>query len=563
MTSDDATPDTGTLTRRELRTRTGPTAMRTPVLPFGNTAKPTDASKQTDTDAVGEPAESDETPELSEPDADELLIFDGVADDNNDDDDDHADDVGDATDSDSALESTAVEATWADAERPATAFTWIDADEVEENTRPAELDATIAREAGPDLLAEAQLRPALLRPRWLVPLGTVTTLAIAYSVTMLLWPLHAVAPTVEAVDFETVPAVASAPVWPTAGSAGVSVEGISSVASTPNAASIASLTKVVTSLMVLDRMPLQPGEQGPEFHFTQRDSADYWSYRRANQSSLDVPVGGVLTEYQMLQGTLLGSANNYIDRLAREIWGSDTQFAEAATEWLADRGLSGITVVTPAGFDEGNVATPEALLRLGELAMQNPVFAEIVGTASAEIPGAGTVTNSNGMLADEGVIGIKTGTLVGWCLLTAKDVTIGDTSVRLTTAVLNQGSNDERLAVTRSLFAEVEASLAATAPAVPAGTVVGEVSSPWGALVDVVVDEDASVLLWNGAAADANVTFDLEDQRDEGAEIGSLDVKGPVDATSVGVSLAEEIASPSPWWRLTHPIELLGFAPAD
>lgn len=549
MTSDDPTPDTGTLTRRELRARTG----SVPALPFSGTATMADAGGPVESAEPAEPAgpvERAEPDEDAEPNASELLIFEDATDD-------------DTSDHGAALDTVAAEAEWADAERPATVFTWIDVDEVEETTRPAELDATIPREVGPDLLADARLRPAILRGRWLAPLGTLAALAIAYSATMLLWPLHAVAPTVEAVEFATTPAAAAAPTWPTVGSAGVSAAGISAVASSPDAASIASLTKVVSSLMVLDRMPLQPGEQGPEFHFTYSDSVDYWDYRRANQSSLDVPVDGVLTEYQMLQGTLLGSANNYIDRLARDIWGSDVQFADAAAEWLADRGLSDITVVAPSGFDEANIATPEALLRLGEIAMQNPVFAEIVGTKIVDLPGAGTVTNTNGMLADEGVIGIKTGTLVGWCLLTAKDVTIGDTTVRLTAAVLNQGSDEERLAVTRSLFAEVEAALATAAPAVPAGTVVGEVSSPWGARVDVVVEEDAKVLLWNGATADAAVAFDLDDQRADGAEIGTLDVTGPVDATTVDVSLADEIDGPSPWWRLTHPVELLGFAVAD
>ncbi|MDP3950594.1 MAG: D-alanyl-D-alanine carboxypeptidase, partial [Microbacterium sp.] len=220
--------------------------------------------------------------------------------------------------------------------------------------------------------------------------------------------------------------------------------------------------------------------------------------------------------------------------------------------------MTGITIVTPSGFDEGNVATPDALLRLGERAMQNPVFAEIVGTVSADIPGAGLVTNTNGMLADPGVVGIKTGTLEGWSMLTAKDVTIGDTTVRLFAAVLNQGSNDERLAVTRSLFAEVETALQDAPTTLPAGTVVGEVETLWGTNVDLVTDEDATVLLWNGAAADAAATLALGDERAAGDQAGSLSVTGPVDAVEVSVSLEDEVSGPSPWWRLTHPLELLG-----
>lgn len=546
MTIDDATPDTGTLTRRGLRASTGTTkTVRPPALPFSDTA---DASVA---DAVDSEAPSDalETGRSPAPDAEPAPDDAGL---------DDIETVLAPDDDLDADDATASDVQWADGERTATAFTWLDTDEVADATHPADLDPVTMREAGPDLLADARLRPALLRARWLVPIGALAALVLAYAATVLLWPLHEVPPTVEAVQFQTVAAQPATPTWPSVGSAGVGIAGVSSISSAADAVSIASVTKVVTALMVLDRMPLQLGEQGPEFSFSYSDSVDYWDYRRADQSALDVPVDGVLTEYQMLQGTLLGSANNYVDRLAREIWGSDASFAEAAAAWLADRGLSGITIVTPSGFDEGNVATPDALLRLGERAMQNPVFAEIVGTASVDIPGAGLVTNTNGMLADPGVVGIKTGTLEGWSMLTAKDVVVGDTTVRLFASVLNQGSNDERLAVTRSLFAEVEKALQDTPPAVPAGTVVGEVETLWGTNVDLVTDEDAAVVLWNGASADTSATLAMGEGRAVGEEVGTLDVSGPVDAVEVTVSLSDEVSGPSPWWRLTHPFELLG-----
>lgn len=524
MTSEDQAPPTDGPTRRALRARGRQRGSQTtPTLPFSDAeaAIPEGAVDAADALETG----LDESP-------------------------------GDALESPVAEYDSPTQ--WADKDRPATALTWLDTADVEESTLPADLNAITMADPGPDLFADARLRPAALSGRWLAPIGVLAALAIGYSATTLLWPLHAVTPTVEAVPFTTDPSAAVEIAWPGIGSAGVGIAGISSTTSTPDAASIASITKVVTSLMVLDRLPLQAGEQGPEFAFTYRDSVEYWDYRRADQSALDVPVDGVLTEYQMLQGTLLGSANNYIDRLARELWGSDAQFAEAAAVWLAERGLSDITIVTPSGFDEGNMATPAALLRLGERAMQNPVFAEIVGTPGAEIPGAGYVTNTNGMLADPGVVGIKTGTLVGWSLLTAKDITIGDTTVHLYASVLNQGDDEERLAVTRSLFAQVETALAAVAPAVPAGTVVGEVNTLWGEKVDVVTAEDASVVLWNGAAPDTAVVLDVGDKRTKGGAIGSLTVDGPIDSVTAKASLADDIAGPSPWWRLTHPLELLG-----
>lgn len=519
MTPDDVTPESRPLTRRARNGRARDADhVRTPVLPFGDAPAPASTPVITSVDELPPAPQID-----FHFDADEL-------------------------------------AQWTDETRTATAFTWLDPDDVAETTRPADLDAGATEQAGSDLFADARFRPGILTARWLAPIGTLVTLAVAYGATMMLWPLTAVAPTVQAVEFETSPSSSASLSFPGVGSAAVSVAGVSASASTAEPASIASVTKVVTSLMVLDELPLQLGEQGPEYAFTYGDTVDYWNYRRANQSALDVPVDGVLTEYQLLQGTLLGSANNYIDFLANELWGSDRQFAAAAETWLTERGLTDITIVTPSGFDERNVATPEALLRLADTAMRNPVFAEIVGTTTVELPGAGLVTNTNGMLADPGVVGIKTGTLVGWSLLTAKDVTIDDTTVRLYAAVLNQDDNDQRLAVTRQLFDEVEAALNDAAPIVSAGTVVGEVTAQWGERVDVVTDADAEVVLWNGAAGTTNVAFDFDEQQAEGDVIGTLTATGPIDSAEIGVSLAEELNGPTPLWRLTHPLDLLGIS---
>ncbi|WP_341977217.1 D-alanyl-D-alanine carboxypeptidase [Microbacterium sp. LTA6] len=464
-----------------------------------------------------------------------------------------------ATTGSGAVESTAP-ARWADAGRGATALTWVDPATIANETRPGTLDGPIATANGASLLKGARLRSGFAQPQTLVPLGILAGLVTAYAGTTLLWPLHEIAPTVQAVEFEAASAPPASLTWPTQGSAAVGVEGVGAVASALDEAGIASITKVVSTLMVLDRLPLAVGEQGPEYSFTLQDSEDYWDYRIADQSSLDVPVGGTLTEFQMLQGILLGSANNYIDRLSDEIWGSERAFADAAEVWLRERGLEGITVVTPSGFDEGNTATPEALVKLAQLAMENPVFASIVGTKSVDIPGVGVVTNGNGMLADAGVVGIKTGTLEYYNLLTAKDVPVGDITVRLYAAVLGQNGDDERLAVTRTLFAEAEAALQTQKPTVPAGTVVGEVQTVWGESAKIVTDADAAVILWNAGTAEVTPELDLGDTQAAGDVVGTLTATGPLNTAETKLTLADELAGPSPWWRLTHPLELFGIA---
>lgn len=409
-----------------------------------------------------------------------------------------------------------------------------------------------------DLLADPPRRSPF-RPGVLVPAGVTAAFIGAYAATTLLWPLHAVAPTVESIQVDSVPAAATAMPWPGAGSAAVAVRGVGTAASSADAVPMASITKIVTALVVLEEMPLAPGEQGPEFRFGWGDRNQYWNYRWNGESALDVPVGGTLTQYQLLEGMLIGSANNYADRLAGNLWPSDAVFANAAMRWLTAHGVEGITVVEPTGMDPGNTATPESLLVLADKALANPVIAEIVAKPSVELPGAGLVENTNGLLADPGVIGIKTGTLDTWNLLSAKNLTIGDTTVRVTASVLGQPDDATRLEASRALYAQLEQELQPR-PSVNAGTTAGIVQTKWGEQVDIVTAADAGVILWNGGVASVSSTFSLGDSREKGDTVGTLSVEGPLNSTEVELELAEEIEGPSAWWRLTHPLELFGLS---
>lgn len=410
-----------------------------------------------------------------------------------------------------------------------------------------------------DLLARAPRRSPL-RPGVLLPVAIIAGLVAGYSASTTLWPLAAVAPAIEAIRVEPVPAAAATPPWPAEGTSAIAVEGFgASLASADAELPIASITKVVTALLVLDQRPLALGEQGPEYRFTAADRARYWSYRARGESALDVPAGGTLTEYQLLEGMLIGSANNYADRLASDLWPNDAVFARAASDWLAAHGVPGITIVEPTGFDARNAASAAALIPLAEKALAHPVIAEIVAKPVTTIPGAGEVENTNDLLADAGVLGIKTGSLDEFNLLSAKDIVVGETPVRLYASVLGQADDGARDAVSRALYAQAEQELQ-TEPSVPAGTTVGVVETAWGERVEVVTDADASVVLWNGAAGAVTTDLALGDDRDAGDVVGSLRVDGPLDADTVDVVLGGDIDPPSVWWRLTHPLELFGLA---
>ena len=457
----------------------------------------------------------------------------------------------------------ALEAEMTSAERSGTALAWVDDERVTARSTQRDLAAS----AGPYALAHADLlahrpRRSPIRTSTVVPTLSVATLvAGAYAAATLLWPLHAVAPTITPVSFAAPVAAAAAPAWPAAGAAATAVDGLgTTAATTADAASIASITKLVTALMVLDQRPLAVGEPGADFAFTSADRREYRDYRADGQSALDVPVDGVLSQYQMLQGLLIGSANNYADRLVAELWPNDTVYARAANAWLQQRGLGGVTVVDPSGIDSDNAADPASLVALGRAALANPVIAEIVRTPSVELPGAGLVENTNSLLAIDGVVGLKTGTLFeSFNLVAAQDATVGDQSVRAYAVVTGQPDDETRSAAAAALLAQTLAEVAA-APVLSAGTITGNAGTLWGATSDVRTTADLRVALWNGQTSESSVAFDLGDARLAGDTVGELTLVGPLGSVATALELTADIDGPDAWWRLTHPLQLWGLA---
>jgi len=108
---------------------------------------------------------------------------------------------------------------------------------------------------------------------------------------------------------------------------------------------------------------------------------------------------------------MLPSANNMADSLAVWAYGSLPAYATAANSYLTSLDLHDTHVGTDAsGLNASTVSSTHDLVLLGELAMQNPVLAEIVGTSSVDgFPLVGTITNTNTLLGQDGIVGVKTG----------------------------------------------------------------------------------------------------------------------------------------------------------
>lgn len=459
------------------------------------------------------------------------------------------------------------------------ALSWVDADALAGRRAPSDLGAASSTYVPvlPDLLPSkgrspkrrsTKAQPPRPRPakrravaRAVVPVAVAVVLAGGYTTAALVWPLDNVQPSVTTADAPSVTAPASEIAWPDDGIAAVGVDGVTATAaSAEGREAIASITKLVSVMMVLDRDPFDAGSQGDEHEIAYSDRVDYWNFLGRGESAIDVPVGGTLTDYQLMQGALIASAGNYTVKLTREFWPTDESFASAADEWLSDNGLDGITVVEPTGIDRGNSADPASLVRLAELAMEDPVIADIVSTESVDIPGAGTIENTNPLLGDDGVVGLKTGGLFGtYNLLAAQDVTVDDTTVRVYAAVLGQPTEALRASATADVLAQI-AEEASQRQTLAAATPVGTVTAPWGTSSDVVTTADASVLLWNAATVTAETDIDLGDARSAGDTVGELRLSGPLDTASTPLTMTADLGEPDAWWRLTHPLELFGLA---
>ncbi|WOF23416.1 D-alanyl-D-alanine carboxypeptidase [Microbacterium betulae] len=442
---------------------------------------------------------------------------------------------------------------------PLTALGWVDPAAVGTSSAAGALSTSRLVPVEPPLL------PERTRGRgWVGPVIAVGALAFGYVVATAFWPLSNVQPSISDLTVET-PIGEEFPVtWPADGTAALAaVDGPGgTIASNDDALPMASITKVITALMIIEREGLRLDEDGGSYAFTYADSQEYWAYLVADESALDVPVDGTLTLRQMLEGVMLGSANNYVDRLVAELWGSQDAWLVDAQAWLEANGLADITVTDPSGIGPTNVATARALIALADRALQDPVLAEIMAEKSVTLPGAGLVENSNPLIDDAGVVGLKTGSLWStgvqyWNLLAAKDVTVGQTTVRLYSAVVGQPDEEGRETVSRELLASLEEGIQ-PATAVAADTAVAHIRTEWGAQSTIVTASDAEVLSWQGVAPATTPEYDVELGAGSGDEVGTLTVAGGLNETKVALALTDDVPPPSFWWRLTHPLDLLG-----
>lgn len=334
------------------------------------------------------------------------------------------------------------------------------------------------------------------------------------------------------------------------------------------AAPIASITKLITALVGLEERPIEPGGDGETHVWSDADIDRQNEYLAENGIVFPIAKGTEVTEREMLTMALLPSANDFAAAYANSVFGDNETFVAAVDAWKEKHGLDTLTIAEPTGLDERNAASPADLVRIGQLAVANPIITEITSQKSAELPwlpwDLEEVNNTNPLLKSlPGTVGLKTGytTAAGHTLLAAQEGEAGAGSkprpVTKIAATLDRPSAQARASATSAALKALDG-LEQEFELVEDGEPVGTATTIDGAVVPLVADGSANALLLPGETATVAAQLHEVAAGPAGQPAGDIEVTAPSADDTVLVITGAEIVDPDFWWRLTHPHLLFG-----
>ncbi|MGB9112660.1 MAG: hypothetical protein WCF24_08030 [Acidimicrobiales bacterium] len=230
--------------------------------------------------------------------------------------------------------------------------------------------------------------------------------------------------------------------WPVHGQAAVAVRGVGIVAKSPreHPAPIASLTKMMTALIILKDHPLAPRARGPLLVVTSTDVADFDNDLAVGDSTLKISVGERLDEHQLLEALLLPSGDDIADLLARWDAGSIQAFVSRMNAEVRALGLTQTHYADASGVSPGSVSTAANQTVVESALMAIPAARLVVRLHEARLPVAGVIPNYNPAIGVDGIVGVKSGwtTEAGACLATAAYRSVDGESVLVESVTLGQ-----------------------------------------------------------------------------------------------------------------------------
>lgn len=164
---------------------------------------------------------------------------------------------------------------------------------------------------------------------------------------------------------------------------------------------IASITKIMTALVVLERAELSDVVVVSE------------RAARIGEATAGLRAGERLTVEQLLGAMLVESANDAAHALADHVGGRRgvRRFVNLMNRKARDLGLTDTTFRRPDGLDvDGHLSSARDVLTLARRAMENPDFRQLVRLERLTLPGGRTLETTNDLLKSyPGLTGVKTG----------------------------------------------------------------------------------------------------------------------------------------------------------
>ncbi|HEX3678901.1 MAG TPA: D-alanyl-D-alanine carboxypeptidase [Galbitalea sp.] len=317
---------------------------------------------------------------------------------------------------------------------------------------------------------------------------------------------------------------------------------------------IASITKIITALVVLQKDPLGVGEQGPSIRFTAADEAILKAYAARDGDTYPIQVGGSLSELQVLTIALVPSANNYARALADWAYGSEANFLPVARAWLMAHGLTSTTLTDSTGLNPQNTSTPTDLIALGKLALASPVISSIISIRSTTLPVVGLVNNTNPLLGQVGVTGIKTGTLdnAGASLLFSSRLNLGGHVVTLIGVVLDGPTHPIIDTAIAALLTVARGAFHLRTLATK-GQVFARYRTAWGAATSAVASRDVTMVLLDGTRVSSTTAANAAAPGKKGTILGLASFTAGNQRTTVPLVQSSTLKGPDPLWRLLNP----------
>jgi D-alanyl-D-alanine carboxypeptidase (penicillin-binding protein 5/6) len=397
--------------------------------------------------------------------------------------------------------------------------------------------------------------------RWLIAVGLALLVALLGVVAGLQWTRPIPRPLFRPAVTTSVRIPGKTPTlpWPTTGSAALTMEGVGSLGQVGSTrpVPIASITKVMTAYVVLKDHPLGPGATGPTIPVTADTIAAYQTGLATQQSVVKVAAGESLTEIEALEGLLIPSGNDIATLLAEWDAGSTTAFVAKMNSTAVNLGLTSTHFADVSGLDPASTSTAADLVRLGQAAMGEPAFSQIVNMGEVTLPVAGLLYNFDYDLGHDGIVGIKTGTdaAAGGCFLFQAQRTVGSQKMTIVGAVLGQRTSSPITAVLHSAETLAAAAFAAMTdvPVVAADQLDGRIVTSWGATVTVKAPRSPRIVGWPGFSMPARLSVGrLPSVVRRGTRIGDLAVTLGGRTIDVVLRASGPLSGPSVIWRLTR-----------